>query len=136
MSRYISKTMKADVRARARDRCESCGAREKPTYMEVDHVTPYSIGGTTTFDNLQLLCRKCNLKKGSQALKCVRCGEKNLHTAKFCQSCKNPIRKADREDFGWIPGKGFDLRRTILLTIAILMIVYGLYNMLINGNTH
>ncbi len=97
--------------------------------MDVDHITPYSIGGTTTFDNLQLLCRKCNLKKGAQALKCVRCGEKNLHTAKFCQSCKKPIRQADRREFGWVPGNGFDFRRKLLGIISILLIAYGLYSM-------
>jgi len=134
MSRYISKSMKADVRERARDRCENCGAKEKPMYMEVDHITPYSIGGTSTLDNLQLLCRKCNSQKGSKALKCFQCGEKNLHSAKFCQNCKNPITKADRKDFGWIPGQGMDLRRILLKIIGAILIIYAIYSVTTNQN--
>ena len=30
-----------------------------------DHRTPWSKGGHTTPDNLQMLCRTCNLKKGN-----------------------------------------------------------------------
>ena len=30
----------------------------------MDHVIPESKGGPTTYDNLQVTCRKCNLAKG------------------------------------------------------------------------
>ncbi len=33
--------------------------------MEADHITPWSQGGQTTLDNLQLLCRECNRRKGA-----------------------------------------------------------------------
>ena len=33
--------------------------------MEADHITPWSQGGKTTIDNLQLLCRDCNRRKGA-----------------------------------------------------------------------
>lgn len=32
--------------------------------IHMDHVIPESQGGTTTYDNLQVTCRKCNLAKG------------------------------------------------------------------------
>lgn len=32
--------------------------------IHIDHVIPESQGGPTTFDNLQVTCRKCNLAKG------------------------------------------------------------------------
>jgi 5-methylcytosine-specific restriction endonuclease McrA len=32
--------------------------------IHLDHVIPESRGGTTTYDNLQVTCRKCNLAKG------------------------------------------------------------------------
>lgn len=133
MSRYIPKAMKTEVRERARGRCEKCGKKYEPQLMEVDHITPYSIGGTSTLDNLQLLCRICNSKKGAQALRCVRCGEKNLHSAKFCQSCKTPIRKANRKEFGWIPRQGFDLRRFVLKVIGLLLIAYAIYLYLVQN---
>ena len=33
--------------------------------MEADHITPWSQGGKTTLENLQLLCRECNRRKGA-----------------------------------------------------------------------
>lgn len=33
---------------------------------ELDHVMPLSKGGTHSMDNVQLLCRKCNQRKGSR----------------------------------------------------------------------
>lgn len=41
-------------------RCCMCGARAD---LEFDHIIPLSKGGATTFRNLQLLCKTCNLKK-------------------------------------------------------------------------
>lgn len=32
--------------------------------MEFDHIIPLSKGGKTELENLQLLCRNCNRKKG------------------------------------------------------------------------
>lgn len=34
---------------------------------EIDHIIPLSKGGSHTYDNIQLLCRMCNIKKGSKA---------------------------------------------------------------------
>ena len=42
-------------------KCLSCGSNEA---LEVDHIKPVSSGGKTEFDNLQILCKKCNMEKG------------------------------------------------------------------------
>ncbi len=42
-------------------RCQHCGARR---FLEVDHIIPESRGGEMVVENLQTLCRPCNLKKG------------------------------------------------------------------------
>lgn len=33
--------------------------------MEGDHIIPWSKGGHTTIDNLQMLCKKCNSTKSN-----------------------------------------------------------------------
>ena len=32
--------------------------------MVCDHVTPISHGGDSTMENLQIICKSCNVKKG------------------------------------------------------------------------
>jgi len=43
-------------------KCRRCGAG-RDAILQVDHVDPKSKGGTDTDDNLQTLCRVCNLGK-------------------------------------------------------------------------
>ena len=44
-------------------RCRNCGARG---HLHFDHVIPRSWGGSSTAENVQLLCRRCNLRKGAR----------------------------------------------------------------------
>src|SRR5271165_611931 len=37
--------------------------RRKLGILQCDHIHPWSRGGLTTWENLQLLCRPCNLSK-------------------------------------------------------------------------
>lgn len=43
--------------------CALCGSTEK---LEVDHITPWSKGGTHAEANLQALCKPCNRKKSNK----------------------------------------------------------------------
>jgi len=49
--------------------CKSCGTffqgRRELVLLECDHVHPWSRGGLTTWENLQLLCRPCNNRKSN-----------------------------------------------------------------------
>lgn len=47
----------------AAGRCAFCGTTEKLT---VDHIKPYSKGGTHDIENLQCLCLRCNITKSDK----------------------------------------------------------------------
>ena len=51
-----------------RDRhiCAYCGGRFGPSQLEIEHVTPRSLGGTTVWQNLVSACRACNQRKGNR----------------------------------------------------------------------
>ena len=44
--------------------CVFCDEDLRDGEIHLDHVIPESKGGPTTYDNLQVTCRKCNLAKG------------------------------------------------------------------------
>ena len=59
-SRHIPQTVKSQVWENCNGKCVQCNARD---YLEFDHIIPFSKGGANTVNNLQVLCRKCNLAK-------------------------------------------------------------------------
>ena len=46
--------------------CPRCGLHFEIEEMEGDHVVPWSKGGKTVPENLQMLCRRCNALKGDK----------------------------------------------------------------------
>jgi hypothetical protein len=42
--------------------CVLCGATER---LELDHIKPWSAGGPHTVENLRVLCKPCNLRRGA-----------------------------------------------------------------------
>jgi 5-methylcytosine-specific restriction endonuclease McrA len=57
----ISKQVKALVWEQSQGRCAECGSTE---LLEFDHIIPVAMGGSSTANNLQLLCADCNRAKG------------------------------------------------------------------------
>lgn len=55
----ISKTLRNEVFARDENMCKHCG-ESKRDLLEIDHILPVRMGGTSDTHNLQILCRKCN----------------------------------------------------------------------------
>jgi 5-methylcytosine-specific restriction endonuclease McrA len=51
-------------------KCLSCGrlfaGRKGLMSLHADHIIPWSKGGLTIWGNLQLLCGKCNIRKGNR----------------------------------------------------------------------
>lgn len=126
-SRYIPNRVKDAVRERDQNRCTNCG---DTSYLEFDHKTPYSKGAPNTIENLQLLCRKCNLAKGKRTPKCENCQSWIPADASFCHSCGRTIKSfisqpqsiASRTQ----TKSKSSLTRKLLLILAFGMILYGL----------
>ncbi|MCK0202563.1 HNH endonuclease, partial [Ornithobacterium rhinotracheale] len=65
--KYERKSIPSHVREnvwmRDKGQCVECGSHEN---LEFDHIIPISRGGANTIDNIQILCLKCNRKKGNK----------------------------------------------------------------------
>ncbi len=62
----VSNKMRFSIYARDGYRCRMCGASGKFAQLEIDHIMPIAKGGKSTYNNLQTLCHKCNIKKGDK----------------------------------------------------------------------
>ena len=67
-TRTVSLTLRFHVLRRDRFRCSYCGRMPPDVILHVDHVVPFSAGGSTTLDNLRASCGDCNLGKGASRL--------------------------------------------------------------------
>lgn len=139
-SRYIPKDVDRAVRERDGGRCRMCG--RKSEYMELDHITPHSKGAPATVENIQLLCRACNIKKRDKADTCPTCLERNPlkpkeawipHDAVVCHRCNTPIARTFVDSSTPAKPKRSPLARRLspiarklLMALAIGMIVFGL----------
>jgi 5-methylcytosine-specific restriction enzyme A len=68
-SRYIPLSIRVDVLSRDGYKCVFCGRNSKEITLEIDHIIPFSGGGSNKSDNLQTLCFDCNRGKGARQLK-------------------------------------------------------------------
>ncbi len=48
-----------------KNKCANCKKRLNSGY-HIDHIMPLVLGGTSWPDNLQILCKRCNLSKGGK----------------------------------------------------------------------
>lgn len=87
------------VLSRDKYQCVYCGGRR---HLQMDHIVPWSAGGTDTVDNLRTLCGPCNEKRSNKvsqgdfhrqlplATGCIRCeGGDQLDdmTDVYCARC-------------------------------------------------
>lgn len=57
------------------DKCKRCSATQN---LVIDHIKPLSKGGMNVLENIQVLCRICNLKKGQKSTR-FNSAQKKIH---------------------------------------------------------
>jgi 5-methylcytosine-specific restriction enzyme A len=65
-SRHIPSSIRVSVLNRDKYKCVFCGRNSKHIELEVDHIIPFSKGGSNDISNLQTLCFDCNRGKGTR----------------------------------------------------------------------
>jgi hypothetical protein len=60
---HIPDGIRSAVMERDGYQCLECGATDDLT---LDHIYPWSLGGPDTLENLRVLCRSCNCRKGAR----------------------------------------------------------------------
>lgn len=61
----LSKKLRAEIFRKYKVICPICGEKDLRK-LSIDHIVPYSKGGTDDFKNLRILCKNCNSKKGTK----------------------------------------------------------------------
>lgn len=61
----FSKEERTAIAQSQRFRCMYCGVRLTTDNLQIDHMYPVSRGGPNDDENLQALCRRCNIRKGN-----------------------------------------------------------------------
>lgn len=64
-NRKVSPKLRREVFMRDGFKCRECGASpdKNHAFLEVDHIIPFSRGGSCSISNLQTLCSECNAGK-------------------------------------------------------------------------
>ncbi|MGI2907442.1 HNH endonuclease [Tolypothrix sp. VBCCA 56010] len=68
-SRYIPASVRVSALHTDGYKCVFCGRTTQQAQLEVDHILPFSKGGSNDISNLQTLCLNCNRGKGARSLK-------------------------------------------------------------------
>ena len=66
ISRYIPRATMFRVVRRDNSTCQICGKHLLDNEIEFDHKIPYSKGGSTEENNIQVTCFDCNRVKSSK----------------------------------------------------------------------
>jgi 5-methylcytosine-specific restriction endonuclease McrA len=69
MPKHTVKFNRRNIFARDNNQCQYCGRKFPTTELSLDHVTPRSQGGQSTWENIVCACVSCNVRKGGRTPK-------------------------------------------------------------------
>lgn len=76
-------------------RCKFCGNTWTDTQLELDHILPWSAGGSDHSQNLRTLCQRCNGERSNYKLNGD--GGRVLPVTWWCLDCHGPYDPEDRD---------------------------------------
>jgi len=59
----VPDSLRYRILSEAKGKCALCGATKDERPLDIDHIIPHSKGGKAVYENLQVLCSKCNRSK-------------------------------------------------------------------------
>ena len=69
MPRQTVKFNRRNIFARDNNQCQYCGKKFPTSELSLDHVSPRSQGGPSSWDNIVCACVECNVRKGGRTPK-------------------------------------------------------------------
>src|SRR5206468_5093501 len=69
--RSFSSEQRGILNTEEKKHCTICNVPLNWNNFQIDHLKPYSRGGSTTLTNAALTCASCNARKGARPLKAV-----------------------------------------------------------------
>jgi diadenosine tetraphosphate (Ap4A) HIT family hydrolase len=106
----VSDSLAYRVLKEAKGRCALCGATKDDRPLDIDHIIPRSKGGKTVYENLQVLCSKCNrTKRDKDDIDFRKIVEKeHLEGCVFCERPKDREVFAEN-DHAYTIGDGYEV---------------------------
>ncbi len=92
-SKLVSDSIRYRVLKESKGKCALCGVTKNERPLDIDHIIPLSKGGKTEYENLQVLCSKCNRSKNNKDDTDFRNFGNNRKLVLGCPFCNN-IKKS------------------------------------------
>jgi 5-methylcytosine-specific restriction endonuclease McrA len=74
MPKHTVKFNRRNIFARDNNQCQYCGRKFPTNELSLDHITPRSQGGQSTWENIVCACVNCNVRKGGRTPKQAHMG--------------------------------------------------------------
>jgi hypothetical protein len=107
----ITKNKRFHVFERDGFTCQYCGAKAADDELQIDHITPKSLGGTDDVENLVTACQACNSGKGKRSVRKPEHLQELLDRLGDLRKRRNALKKAnaaieeilaERERTAWV----------------------------------